>query len=146
MSDLETKVINMGAVEGVNVLGSMYYFLSSADSEFVFNFTMPAGAMVPPHIHPAQDEFLYIIDGQLDYIIEGEVHTANEGDLAVLPRGVAHGINNNTASETKALGWVSPAGGLQNFFEKVTHVSPDDIPTVVQLAAENGINILPPPE
>ncbi len=31
---------------------------------------MPADSFVPPHIHPTQDEYVYILEGELTLVAE----------------------------------------------------------------------------
>ena len=46
---------------------------------------LPPGTFVPPHIHPTQDEFIYMIEGTLDLELEGVKGSATPGDLIRLP-------------------------------------------------------------
>jgi len=41
---------------------------------------------VPPHIHPTQDEFIYMLQGRLDLVVDGKDGVANPGDTVRLPR------------------------------------------------------------
>src|ERR671916_763299 len=51
---------------------------------------MERGKVTPMHIHPGQDETIYVIEGELLVDVESEQHRLGEGALCVAPRGVAH--------------------------------------------------------
>ena len=46
---------------------------------------LPPGSFVPPHIHPTQDEFIYMIEGKLDLQLGEQKSSAGPGDLIRLP-------------------------------------------------------------
>ena len=73
-----------------NILGQTYVPNQLSKSAFSWHATLPVGAFVPPHIHPKQDEFLYILDGRFDLILDGAETYAEPGDLVHLPMGVPH--------------------------------------------------------
>ena len=54
---------------------------------------------MPPHIHPDQDEYLYILEGRLDFMLDGADEFATPGDLVRLPMGKPHGIFNKSRAE-----------------------------------------------
>ena len=57
---------------------------------------------MPPHIHPTQDEFLYVLEGRLDLILDGKEASATAGDLIRLPMKVMHGIFSKSDQPAKA--------------------------------------------
>ena len=66
---------------------------------------------MPVHIHPTQDEFILVQEGELDLKLGGQWVKAQAGDLVRMPRGIPHGYFNKSDKPTRALFWVSPAGG-----------------------------------
>ena len=92
-----------------NILGQTYVPKQVSESAFSWHATLPVGTFVPPHIHPKQDEFLYILDGRFDLILDGDDTYAEPGDLVRLPMGIPHGIFNKTDTTIKCLFWVSPS-------------------------------------
>jgi len=52
-----------------NILGQTYVPKSVSESSFSWHATFPPGTFVPPHIHPTQDEFIYMFEGRLDLIL-----------------------------------------------------------------------------
>jgi quercetin dioxygenase-like cupin family protein len=55
-----------------------------------FEDHMPRGKTTPLHLHPNEDEALYVLAGELLVHVEGEEHKVGRGGLFVAPRGVAH--------------------------------------------------------
>src|SRR5260221_1864319 len=47
-----------------NILGQTYTPLQVTESSFSWHALLPPGTFVPPHIHPTQDEFIYMLDGK----------------------------------------------------------------------------------
>jgi quercetin dioxygenase-like cupin family protein len=133
------------SVEGLswNILGQTYVPKHVTESSMSWHAKFPPGTFVPPHIHPDQDEFIYVFEGQFDLFLDGENTTATAGDLVKLPRGQAHGIFNNSDSDVTCLFWVSPTQKLFELFKKI-----DGVPgpgEVVRLAGEHNVHFLPPP-
>ncbi|MBV9529082.1 cupin domain-containing protein [Sphingomonas sp.] len=60
---------------------------------------MPMGAGPPPHKHLWSDETFYILDGQITYLIEGEIKTAATGAFVSIARGTGHAfrVDSDTA-------------------------------------------------
>jgi quercetin dioxygenase-like cupin family protein len=54
-------------------------------------FELTGGQCGPRHIHHDQDEWMYIIEGEFDFEIGGQLLRAHPGDTVFLPRKVAHG-------------------------------------------------------
>ncbi len=129
-----------------NILGQTYVPKQLSDSSFSWHATLPAGTFVPPHIHPKQDEFLYILEGRFDIWLDGKEMAAEPGDLVRLPMGIAHGIFNKHATATaKCLFWVSPTRRLHDLFWALHNLGPNALPSdVVAVSAQHEIDFLPP--
>ncbi|HEY8565035.1 MAG TPA: cupin domain-containing protein [Beijerinckiaceae bacterium] len=129
-----------------NILGQTYVPKQVTADSFAWHATFPDGTFVPPHIHPTQDEYLYILEGRLDFWLNGQDASAGPGDLVRLPRGEAHGIFNRSGATAKCLFWVSPTGKLYDLFAGI-HALPEQAPdAVVALSARHDVEFLPPPE
>ncbi len=51
---------------------------------------MAGGKVTPYHLHPNEDEAIYVLEGELLVDIEGEQHRVGQGGFFFVPRGVAH--------------------------------------------------------
>ena len=132
-------------IDGItwNILGQTYVPKQLCETSFSWHATFPPGTFVPPHIHPDQDEFIYVLDGHFDLYLDGNGATADAGDLIRLPEGIAHGIFNKSDASVTCIFWVSPTRQLWNLFQKIHNVP--DPAEVVRLAGEHNIHFLPPP-
>jgi|TARA_B100000787_G_C16148725_1_gene275544 quercetin dioxygenase-like cupin family protein len=130
-----------------NILGQTYVPKQLSENAFSWHAIMPVGTFVPPHIHPKQDEFLYILEGRFDLILNGVETFAEPGDLVRLPMGIPHGIFNKTNTAIKCLFWVTPSRKLYDLFWALHNLGPEANPAdVVATSAQFEIDFLPPPE
>ena len=130
--------------EGVewNILGQRYFLKSTCESSFSFETNSEAGQFVPVHIHPHQDEFILVQEGELHVKLDGVWSVAKAGDLVRMPKGVPHGYFNKSDKPARALFWVSPAGKLEALFEALHDMT--DVPAVIETSARHEVDFLPP--
>ncbi|WP_309665544.1 cupin domain-containing protein [Tabrizicola sp.] len=126
----------------LNILGQRYFPKASCEASFAFETNSEPGQFVPVHVHPTQDEFILVQEGQLELKLDGVWHTAKAGDLVRMPRGVPHGYFNKSDKPVRALFWVSPAGKLEALFEVLHNMS--DVPAVIAASAAHDVDFLPP--
>ncbi|HSU06721.1 MAG TPA: cupin domain-containing protein [Acetobacteraceae bacterium] len=126
-----------------NILGQTYKPLQRTESSMAWHASFPPGTFVPPHIHPTQEEFIYMFSGRLDVVLDGTPAGAGPGDLIRLLRGIPHGLFNNSQADVTCLFWVAPARMLWELFEKIHNVP--DPAEVVRLAGQHEVHFLPPP-
>lgn len=128
-----------------NILGQTYIPKQLSESSFSWHATLHPGSFVPPHIHPTQDEFLYILDGTFDFLLDGQPAQASPGDLVRLPMGIPHGIFNKAGRDIKCLFWVSPSRSLFDLFWALHNLGPNPNPAdVVAISAKHEVDFLPP--
>jgi quercetin dioxygenase-like cupin family protein len=125
-----------------NILGQVYFPKASCASTFAFETNSDPGQFVPVHIHPTQDEFILVQEGELDLKLDGEWSKAKAGDLVRMPRGIPHGYFNKSDKPARALFWVSPARKLEALFEKLHNMT--DPEEVVKVSALHEVDFLPP--
>ena len=125
-----------------NILGQVYYPKAVCDDTFAFETNSEPGQYVPVHIHPNQDEFILVQEGELDLKLDGEWQKAKAGDLVRMPRGVPHGYFNKSDKPCRALFWVAPAGRLEQLFIGLDSMT--DVDAIVKLSAEHDVEFLPP--
>ena len=60
-------------IDGIswNILGQTYVPKHLSETSLSWHATLPKGTFVPPHVHPTQDEFIYVLDGRFDLILDG---------------------------------------------------------------------------
>jgi mannose-6-phosphate isomerase-like protein (cupin superfamily) len=125
-----------------HILGHTYWNRAWSEAMFAFETYDPPGTFVPPHVHPAQDEFIFVIDGNLEVELDGRRQAAPEGSLVKMPRGVPHGYFNTSDAPTRCLFWVTPAGKLKELFDLLHELT--DLEQIVRVSAEHDVEFLPP--
>ncbi len=129
-----------------NILGQTYVPKQISESSFSWHATFPPETFVPPHIHPTQDEFIYMLEGQFELMLDGKTVVANAGDLVRMPMGLPHGIFNKSGYAVKCLFWVSPTRRLYDLFWAIHNMAEQTPAEVVALSAKHEVDFLPPPE
>ena len=130
-----------------NILGQTYVPKQLSENAFSWHAVMPVFTVVPPHILPTHDDFLYILDGRFAVILIGLEPFAEPGDLVRLPMGIPHGIFNKTNTAIKCMFWVTPSRKLYDLFWALHNLGPKANPAdVVATSAQFEIDFLPPPE
>jgi quercetin dioxygenase-like cupin family protein len=125
--------------------------LGSADSNgaaVVFYEDVPPMSGPPLHRHSREDEWFYVLDGEITFEIDGQRTVLQAGGSAFAPRGTAHTLKNFRDSSAKMLVMLTP-GGIQQFLEELSSVNEGlpapDIVRIKRLAQDYGIEILGPP-
>lgn len=113
----------------------------------------PRGAGSPLHVHRNEDEWFYVIEGELTFWIGGETITAPTGSFVYGPRDIPHTFV-VSSDEARFLFVAEPAGFERS--ARATSVpserredppaaSERDVARLAALAAERGVEILGPP-
>jgi quercetin dioxygenase-like cupin family protein len=124
-----------------NVLGHTYYMKAASETSFAFETYDPPGTGVPPHVHPLQDEHIYILEGVFTLYLDGSWETAGPGETVRMPKGLPHAYYNRSEAPTRGLFWVSPAGRLAELFDGLHNLQDPD--EVVRLSAAHDVEFLP---
>lgn len=77
----------------------------------------------PMHTHEREDEYTYVLEGEIGVQVGEEVFVAREGDLVFKPRGVPHAFWNATDRPARALEIISPAG-FERYFAELAPLFP----------------------
>lgn len=87
---------------------------------------MERGKMTPMHLHPEQDEAIYVLDGDLLVDIEGEQHAVGRGGLFYAPHGVAHAFM-VTSETARVISFMTPGSGESFYREAGVPITTDEI-------------------
>ena len=82
--------------------------------------TYEAGEAPPPHSHPNDEQWIYMLEGRLAHLLDDEIVTVGPGDLVHIPRNTVHGIR-LLESPCRFFTCKSPAGS-GNLSEDYTEV------------------------
>ena len=127
-----------------NVVGQTYVPKLYSEETFVWHAARPADSFVPPHIHPHQDEWIYVLEGDLEVEFGSELHKAGPGDTIKMPRGEAHGIFNRSGKPANCIFGVAPSRKLYELFIELDGVT--DPAELVRISALYEVDFLPPPD
>lgn len=70
------------------------------------------GKPTPLHVHPGDDEVLYVLEGEILVHVDGQEHRVGEGGVFVAPRGVPHAFL--VTSENAATGGSAADDGTRS--------------------------------
>jgi quercetin dioxygenase-like cupin family protein len=77
----------------------------------------------PMHTHEREEEYTYVLEGEVGVQIGEEVLVAEPGDLVFKPRGVPHAFWNAADEPARALEMISPAG-FERYFAELAPLFP----------------------
>ena len=114
----------------------------------------PRGAGSPLHVHHNEDEWFYVLEGELTIWVAGKTIVAGTGGFVFGPRDVPHTFI--VSSERARFLLVTEPAGMEGFIRALAvpaaapeippaPTAPPDMAPVLQAAAEHGIEILGPP-
>jgi len=151
------------AAPTVSVVSDVYRILASAQDTGgalgLIDAIVPPGGGPPPHTHTREDEFFYILEGEITFSIESSELkapiVAKAGTFVFAPRNQKHRFQNETSRPARMLFGVLPGGLERMFMDTGTQLAPGsttpapvreaDLSKIAQLAAEKyGCHIDPP--
>jgi quercetin dioxygenase-like cupin family protein len=78
------------------------------------NVTPPGGGS-GPHYHENEDEWFYIVDGRISFLLNSTWTDMFPGDCVYAPRGSVHAFKNNTDQTIRVFINIAPSG-FERFF------------------------------
>jgi uncharacterized cupin superfamily protein len=124
------------------ILGHTYWLRSWSEPCFVFETLDPPGTGIPTHVHPDQDEVIYVVEGAVEIELDGTRHRAGAGDIARLPRGIPHGYFSVGETASRMIFVVTPAGQLKELFDALHDL--EDLDEVYARSAAHGVQFAAP--
>jgi quercetin dioxygenase-like cupin family protein len=141
--------------------GLMTTKASSEETGGAYSLTehlVTAAANPPMHIQTDEEESFYVLDGEVEFEVDGSTVLGRPGSFALVPRGARHTFR--VVSPTARMLVITsspqgaPEGGLYEFFRALgspaasrslpTPEAPDPV-LVTSVGARHGIETLPPP-
>ncbi|TAL69455.1 MAG: cupin domain-containing protein [Bacteroidetes bacterium] len=99
----------------------------------------------PLHIHPNQDEFFYVIEGEYIYQVGEDKYNLKAGDTIFLPRGIPHAFV-QLKEKGKLLVGYQPSGKMEDFFRKTADwTSPPSQEEIIRVFADHDMKVVGPP-
>jgi mannose-6-phosphate isomerase-like protein (cupin superfamily) len=137
----------------VGRLGSMgvRFMVDSADTGGAFSLVEhpipPHKLAAPLHRHSRQDEYTFVLAGEIGVLLGDEMVFGAPGDLIFKPRGQWHTFWNAGSEPARVLEIISPAG-FEGYFEQLSDLlatagSPPDPKKVGEIADRFGLELDP---
>src|ERR1700682_38783 len=106
-------VLSNGDGEGIWFLGTLMT-VKAGREQTRGGFTLieqisPPAFVAPPHVHDAEEESFYVLEGQLQVTCGDQTWTVNSGGFVLLPRGIPHAFSVTGGVGAKLLQISSPA-------------------------------------
>ena len=121
---MATQPIIKRATDGdwLNVLGMQLKFLCTSDDtqgrySSMLN-TVPKGLGAPPHQHP-WDEAFYVLQGEVEFMLNEQRHVLNIGDYVLAPANTPHAFTGLSDQEGLLIAFESP-GHSHRFFQEIS--------------------------
>ena len=87
----------------------------------VFECHLDPGFDVGAHRHAGVEETFYVLEGELDLVVDDQVSRARPGTLMFVPKGAAHRFLNAGPGGARLLLMVSPPGH-ERYFEELAEI------------------------
>jgi mannose-6-phosphate isomerase-like protein (cupin superfamily) len=152
---LEPILFGPGAGEHYWFLNGLYSLKAGEDHSgglfTAYEALLPPEFGPPPHVHRIEDEFFYVVEGEVTFWCHGVSATHGPGGTAFLPKGSPHRFDTGPSGakmfqltlpaqfERLVRAYGEPAPEL-----KLPGPSEPDVPKLVELCAQLGIDILLP--
>jgi quercetin dioxygenase-like cupin family protein len=153
------RVVHVPAGQGekVWVVGDTYTLKVTSDRTGgrlgMIEASVPAGGGPPPHVHAAEDEAFYVLEGELEFLGGERTFRAGPGSFVFIPRGTLHRFRNVGYGHARALVVFTP-GGFEAFFaavgqaarpgEPAPPLGEPEIARTLALAPEFGMDVRVP--
>ncbi|MGI4869675.1 MAG: cupin domain-containing protein [Janthinobacterium lividum] len=101
------------------------------------------GTGIPLHRHTREDESFWVLEGQVEFVVGDTTTVVEPGGFVYAPRDIAHSFRAVSATPTRMLVHVWPAG-LENMFGELSQLpaGPPDLGQVAAICAHYGIAFL----
>lgn len=80
----------------------------------------PGGGFRVPHWHEDLDEVFYVLEGEIEYLLDGEWRRAPAGTTVFIPAGTVHAFRNDSGRPARQLA-VGPSGAVELITELAGH-------------------------
>jgi quercetin dioxygenase-like cupin family protein len=106
----------------------------------------PRSLAAPLHTHTHEDEYSYVLEGEVGVQIGDEIAVARPGDLVFKPRGIQHAFWNAGDTPARLLEIISPAPFVK-YFEELEPLmagpTGPDFPGIAELQERYGLTMDP---
>jgi quercetin dioxygenase-like cupin family protein len=126
---------------------------STGGSYSLVHHITPPGFATPYHLHHAEDEAFYVLDGAVTFFSDGKKISLGPGGYIFLPRGIPHGLRIDGSAPATMLILAMPGDGFVGMMQEMgepanARILPKptepDMKKLVALCTRYGIDVLGP--
>ena len=144
---MKETIVLKGEGRKLNILGDHQLIkLTGKDTDEKFTVIIqdnPPNTQIPMHVHKNEDELYKVIEGAVEFTVDGNTTLLKAGDTIFLPRNIPHtwkvvGTNNATVDLI-----IFPSG-LETMFEELNNLpaGPPDFAKVGEICGRYGIEFV----
>ena len=136
---------------------SIHAFPAENDGKFMLaEVVVPKGLGAPPNHHAGEAEGFLVLEGEVEFMIDGEAQIHGAGRYVAIPDGALHAFSGASETPARVLIVNAPGKMHDSFFTGIgtpvtdgrrNPVAPDgppDVARIVQIASAAGMTILAP--
>jgi mannose-6-phosphate isomerase-like protein (cupin superfamily) len=135
-----------GAGETLDVFGAAMVVKADPAQAgfFLAEHIVPPGYMVPPHVHDTDDEYFWVLDGELTVFGDNGESKAGPATCINLPHGSRHGFRNDGPTAIRFLVLCRP--GLQavemfRHFDRAGRTQTLGPAEIAEIAGQYGVTL-----
>ncbi len=132
MALMNPNTTHLGSGEGSKslwVLGELVTYKVTAEQTggaySLFEVVTHPGGSPLPHVQHQEDECFYVLEGEFEFLNNGDVVRASVGSLVYVPRGNLHTYKNVGSKPGRMLVSQTPGGLHERFFEELGEEAQD---------------------
>lgn len=100
----------------------------------LYDLTLGA-ATIDYHVHNKMDETLCVVEGQIEFNVQGKKYLRPAGSVAFVPRGLHHGFTNLGPAKARVLITFTPPTGQHDYFRQLEKLFKGGNPDPAAVAA-----------
>ena len=139
----------LGMLQTIKISGN-----DTAGQYGLIEIVAPAGIGSPWHVHPEEDEWFYVLEGEMTFWVADTRLSLKAGSFAFGPKNVPHTFYANAGGARTLIGCAPMQ--FEGFLREVGEPAPErvvpppmdghpDIARLIPIARRNGFEILGPP-
>lgn len=139
-----------------NLLTFHAFPAETGDKYAIVEIKTAPGAGAPPNHHAGEEESFFVLEGEFEFMVDGQTLGVRAGDFVKVPDGAVHAFTCKGPHAGRLLCINAPGAMHDTFFTEAGEAMPDgtteipepdgppDIPAIVALADRIGMTILAP--
>ena len=128
----------------------------TGDEYSLYELTVPPQLGALPHIHHAETEAFYVLEGEVEFLKGERTVRVGVGEFVFIPRGVVHGFKNVEDEPARCLGIVTPGGLAEKLLTGLGEPAkaetlpplpegPPDVERIAQIVSKYDTEMVLPP-